>query len=62
MILTAKARTLLQGRFAVTPEDIQRVAYPVLRHRILLNFKAEAEGIMADDITKHLLKQAGLAS
>jgi MoxR-like ATPase len=62
MILTAKARTLLQGRFAVTPEDIQRVAYPVLRHRILLNFKAEAEGIKADDITKHLLKQAGLAS
>lgn len=62
MILTAKARTLLNGRFAVTPEDIQRVAYPVLRHRILLNFKAEAEGITADDITKHLLKQAGLLS
>src|SRR3954468_19049419 len=44
MILTAKARALLHGNFAVTHEDIQHVAYPVLRHRILMNFKAEAEG------------------
>lgn len=57
MILTAKARAILKGRFAVTFEDIQTVAIPVLRHRILMNFKAEAEGIKADDVTKHLIEQ-----
>jgi MoxR-like ATPase len=56
MILTAKARALLKGRFAVTQEDIQHVAYPVLRHRILMNFKAEAEGVTSDEVTKHLLE------
>ncbi|MBL7856886.1 MAG: MoxR family ATPase [Cyclobacteriaceae bacterium] len=56
MILTAKAHALLKGRFAVTQEDLLRVAYPVLRHRILMNFKAEAEGVKPDDITKHLLE------
>jgi MoxR-like ATPase len=60
MILTAKARALLNGRFAVTLEDLQHVAYPVLRHRILLNFKAEAEGIKTDEITTHLLKRSGI--
>jgi len=56
MILTAKARALLHGRFAVTREDIQHVAFPVLRHRILMNFKAEAERVTSDDVTRHLLK------
>jgi MoxR-like ATPase len=56
MILTAKARALLMGRYAVTVEDIGHVAFPVLRHRILLNFKAEAEGIQSDEITTHLLE------
>ena len=60
MILTAKARALLQGRFAVTLEDIKAVAYPVLRHRILMNFKAEAQGITSDQATTELLKQIGL--
>jgi MoxR-like ATPase len=55
MILTAKARALLHGHFAVTQEDIHHVAYPVLRHRILMNFKAEAEGVTPHDVTKHLL-------
>jgi MoxR-like ATPase len=55
MILTAKARALLLGRFAVTLEDIQKVAFPVLRHRILMNFKAEAEGISSEQVTKELL-------
>ena len=55
MILTAKARALLLGRFAVTLEDIQEVAFPVLRHRILMNFKAEAEGISSEQVTKELL-------
>jgi MoxR-like ATPase len=57
MILTAKARALLSGRFAVTTDDIRHVAYPVLRHRILMNFRAEAENINSDDVTKHLLDQ-----
>jgi MoxR-like ATPase len=56
MILTAKARALLKGRFAVTQEDIQQVAYPVLRHRILMNFKAEADGITSDQVTTELIK------
>lgn len=56
MILTAKARALLQGRLAVTQEDIHQVAYPVLRHRVLVNFKAEAEGITSDNVTRHLLE------
>jgi MoxR-like ATPase len=55
MILTAKARALLRGNFSVTPDDIQKVAFPVLRHRILMNFKAEAEGVTPDNITTRLL-------
>ncbi|HNP16833.1 MAG TPA: MoxR family ATPase [Fulvivirga sp.] len=55
IILTAKARALQQGRLGVTKADIEHVAYPVLRHRILVNFKAEAEEITSDDVTKHLL-------
>jgi MoxR-like ATPase len=55
MILTAKARALLMGRFAVTLEDIRQVAFPVLRHRILMNFKAEAEGISSERATTELL-------
>lgn len=56
MILTAKANALLMGRYAVTKEDLDDVARPVLRHRVLVNFKAEAEGITSDDVTSHLLK------
>lgn len=56
MILTAKARALLLGNFAVTLDDIHQVAYPVLRHRILMNFRAEAEGVASDDVTKKLLE------
>lgn len=56
MILTAKARALLKGRFAVTQEDIEHVAYPVLRHRILMNFKAESEAITSDNVTKNLIE------
>jgi MoxR-like ATPase len=58
MILTAKARAILQGRLAVTPEDIAHVAYPVLRHRILMNFKAEAENVSSDAVCKHLLQNS----
>ncbi|MEN0004159.1 MAG: MoxR family ATPase [Bacteroidota bacterium] len=56
MIICAKAAALIEGRFAVTPADIAKVAYPVLRHRILLNFKAEAEAKSVDWITEQLLR------
>jgi len=56
LILTAKARALVQGRYAVTMEDIHTMAYPVLRHRVLLNFKAEAESMTTDQVTTELLR------
>jgi MoxR-like ATPase len=55
LVLGAKARALLKDRAHVTVEDIQAVAAPVLRHRILLNYRAEAEGIRVDEIVKRLL-------
>ena len=54
LILAAKARALLAGRFAVTTDDLRALAAPVLRHRILLNFEAEGENITTDDVTKEL--------
>jgi len=56
MILTAKARALQAGRLAVTLDDLKHVALPVLRHRVIVNFKAEAEGIDSDKVTRQLLK------
>jgi MoxR-like ATPase len=58
LILTAKARALLNGRLSVLLDDIQQVAFPVLRHRVLMNFKAEADGILSDSVTQHLLAEA----
>lgn len=55
MILTAKARALLKGNFSVTLDDIRNVAFPVLRHRILMNFKAEAEGVTPDQVTEKIM-------
>lgn len=55
MILTAKANALLEGRLGVTLDDIKAVALPVLRHRVLVNFRAEAEGITSDKVATHLL-------
>lgn len=57
LILTAKASALLAGRLAVTLDDVLHVVYPVLRHRILMNFKAEADGITADSVTRTLLDE-----
>ena len=57
LILGAKAHAVLQGRPAVSPEDIRRVAHPVLRHRILPNFAAEAEGITAERIIDDVLSR-----
>lgn len=56
LILAAKARALLQGRFHVSLADIQAVAAPVLRHRILTNFRAEADRISAEDIIAKLIE------
>jgi MoxR-like ATPase len=55
LVLGAKARAVLHGRYFVSPEDIRAVAAPVLRHRILTNFNAESEGIKPDDIVQKLL-------
>ncbi len=56
LLLGGKANALLDGRAAVALEDIQAVALPVLRHRMLLNFQAEADGIDADEIVSRLLE------
>lgn len=58
MILTAKARALQAGRLAVTEEDLKKVAFPVLRHRVIVNFRAEAEGITSDKVTGKLLENS----
>jgi MoxR-like ATPase len=55
LVLAAKARAVLHGRYYVSCDDIRSVAHPVLRHRIITNFNAEAEGIKPDDIVKRLI-------
>jgi len=57
LILGAKAHALLAGRAAVSPADIRRVALPVLRHRVLPNFAAEAEGVTAEQVVEDLLQR-----
>jgi len=54
LILGAKARSMLQGRAYVSTEDVRAVAPPVLRHRIITNFNAEAEGVTTDEIVRRL--------
>jgi len=61
IITSAQARALLQGRYYVTSEDVKEVAYPVLRHRIIRNFAAEAEGISTDNIITKLIEITPLA-
>jgi MoxR-like ATPase len=55
LVLGAKARALVDGRSVAAPDDVRAVALPVLRHRILLNFQAEADGVDADQIVGRLL-------
>ncbi len=57
LILGAKAKAALDGRYSPNLEDVRSVAHPVLRHRVITNFSAEAEGIKSDDIVDELLKQ-----
>jgi len=56
LILGGKAMAVLNGRFTVSRQDIRKVAFPVLRHRIISNFLAEAEGISVEDIIAKLLE------
>jgi MoxR-like ATPase len=56
LILGGKARALMRGRAHVTVEDIQALAYPALRHRILVNYRAEAEGVTVAEIIRRLLE------
>jgi MoxR-like ATPase len=56
LVLGAKARTLIHGRSHVTIEDIQALASPVLRHRILVNYRAEAEGMTTGKVIEQLLE------
>jgi MoxR-like ATPase len=56
LVLGAKARAVLHGRFHASCDDIRAVAMPVLRHRIMTNFNAEAEGIRPDDIIRRLIE------
>ena len=55
IILAAKARALIKGRNYVSTEVINEMAYPILRHRIILNFEAERKGMTTDDAVKHIL-------
>ena len=55
LVLGAKARALLRGRAHVSVEDLHALAVPVLRHRILLNYRAEAEGTRVDDVIQRLV-------
>jgi MoxR-like ATPase len=55
MVLGAKARALMSGRYHVSVDDIRALAHPVLRHRIVPNFYAESEKITSDDIVTRLI-------
>jgi MoxR-like ATPase len=55
MLLAAKVRALTDGRYHVSPDDIRRVVRPALRHRIILNFEGEAEGVKADDVLDEII-------
>ena len=57
LILASKVRAILDGRYNVAREDIQAVALPSLRHRLILSFEGEAEGIDPDGIVQHLLEE-----
>jgi len=51
----AKIRALFEGRAFVTPEDVKAAAFPVLRHRLVLSYEAEADGLEADSVISRIL-------
>ncbi|MCK4928405.1 MAG: AAA family ATPase, partial [Methanosarcinales archaeon] len=58
LILAAKARALLNGNNFVSEEDVNEMAYPVLRHRIMLNFESQRKGVTHDHVIDKILKHA----
>ncbi len=56
LLLAAKIRALFEGRFAASIDDVRAVSLPALRHRVLLNFEGEAEGIKTDDVLREIMK------
>jgi MoxR-like ATPase len=56
LILGGKARAVMHGRYNVSVEDVRALAYPILRHRILLNFHAESERVKPDDVIRRLIE------
>ena len=59
--LAAKARALMEGRYHVTTEDIDALAAPVLRHRVMVNYYAEADGLTIDDVLQQLVQSRAAA-
>jgi MoxR-like ATPase len=59
LLLGAKATALLDGRTVPSPDDVRQIAMPVLRHRVLLNFQAEADGLDADQVVSRVLDAVG---
>jgi len=55
--LGGKSLAAMDGRFSVAIEDVQKIAVPVLRHRISANFQAQAEGMTTEDIVQRLIKE-----
>jgi len=62
LLLAAKARALVHGRVHVSVEDVRAVALPALRHRLLLNFEAEAEGIDPDHVVREVVEEVSEAT
>jgi MoxR-like ATPase len=56
LVLGAKCKALLDGRPAVSVDDLKGVALPALRHRIIMNFEAEAEGVSGDAVVRNILE------
>ncbi len=61
LVLAGKARAILMGRTHVTPDDIRAVAHPVLRHRLITNFNAQADGVTTDQLVDRLLEHVGVS-
>ena len=55
-MLAGKVKALLAGRFAVSSEDVRAVAHPVLRHRIIVNFQGQADGVTPDKVIDAILE------
>jgi len=60
LVLAAKVRALMEGRYHVTPEDVKHLAVPILRHRVLPNYYAESDGVTIDDILNSMLNDLAI--